>query len=155
MGDTAASFGYWVRRGVLSLARELPWASARMGAALGGRVVHITVDGELAAVRWHEGAARVSERADPEAAPSVTLRTTRRTVMALADGDDTLLDAVLAGRVVLRGATADLAAFHGALMAFLQGAVRAPGFAHTLEEFRRWQRVRDARPSPAESADHA
>lgn len=148
----AVSFGYWVRRGVLSLARELPWASERMGAALGERAVHLTVDGELASVCWRDGAARVRETAEPPA--SVTLRTSRRAVVALADGDDTLLDAVLAGRVVLRGATGDLAAFHAALMAFLQGAVRAPSFAPTLEEFRAWQRARDARTPPEESPDH-
>jgi hypothetical protein len=38
------TFGHWVRRGVVTLARELPWASARMGAALGARGVHLVED---------------------------------------------------------------------------------------------------------------
>lgn len=152
MTRATTTFGYWVRRGVVSLARELPWASARMGAALGERVVHLVVDGELAAVRWRDGAARVRESADPEAPPTVTLRTSRGVVLALADGDDTLLDAVLSGRVVLRGAARDLAAFHAALMAFLQGAVRAPSFTATLEDFRAWRRVRDSHRTSEEPA---
>lgn len=152
---TEKTFGHWVRRGVVTLARELPWASARMGAALGARGVHLVVDGELAAVQWRDGAARVAERPSPDAPPVVTLRTTRRTVIALADGDDALVDAVRAGRIVLRGAPGDLAAFHDALMAFLQGAVRAPGFAATLDDFRAWQRRLDARHDLTEPAEHA
>lgn len=144
-------FGHWVRRGVVSLGRELPWASARMGAALGPRVVALTVDGEDAFVGWRDGAAWVREALPQGLTPTVTLRTARRTVVALADGDDTLVTAVLAGRVVLRGAVDDLVAFHDALMAFLQGAVRAPSFALTLDEFRAWQAARDAQSQPQES----
>jgi len=125
-----------------------------MGAALGTRVVHLMVDDDHAVVRWHNGAARVSEALPPDTIATVTLRTQRSVVMALADGDDTLLDAVRAGRIVLRGAVRDLAAFHDALMAFLQGAVRAPSFVPTLEAFRDWQRRMDA-PSPSqESPSH-
>ncbi len=149
MGDTRRSrFADWVRRGVVGLARAFPWASARMGAA--PRRARSPPRGRRrpAAVRWRDRAARVSPASSPRprtAAPAVTLHTTRPPVIALADGDDTLVDAVLAGRVVLRGDVDDLAAFHDALMAFLQGAVRAPDFAATLVDFRAWQRRRDAR----------
>lgn len=151
MGDAPIAFAEWVRRGVVGLARALPWAAARMDAALGDRLVELSAEGESAWVTARSGVTRVFVAPPDGRRPAVTLHTSRRAIVALADGDDTLLDAVLSGRVVLRGDVADLVAVHDALMAFLQGAVRAPDFVETLVAFRAWQRARDAH-SPPEGA---
>ncbi len=137
------TFGGWVRRALAALGRELPWAYARMCEALGERVVAIEVEGERAVVRCTGCDTRVSETL--AVSPTVELETTRRAVVGMADGEETLVEAVLSGSVVLRGAPDDLAAFHDALVAFLQGAVRAPSFPWKMEEFRKWQTARDGR----------
>jgi hypothetical protein len=127
-------FRGWVDRGLRALSRELPWAHARMAAALGAREVALTVDGEVAAVQ--SDGARVWLRDEPDA-PVVTLRTTRREIVALADAERSLVESVLRGDTVLCGRVDDLAAFHDGLLEFLRGAVRSPSFPALMDGFRR------------------
>jgi hypothetical protein len=126
-------FRGWVDRGLRTLERELPSAHARMAAALGAREVLIAVDADVAVVECD--GARVWLR-DAPAAPCVTLRTTRREIVALADAERTLVASVLRGDTVLRGTVADLAAFHDGLVEFLRGAVRCPSFPGLMDAFR-------------------
>jgi hypothetical protein len=73
---------------------------------------------------------------DEPGAPRVTLRTTRREVVALADAERSLVASVLLGETVLRGRVGDLAAFHDGLVEFLRGAVRSPTFPGLMDAFR-------------------
>ncbi len=130
---TRAPFREWVDRGLRTLLAELPWAHARMAAALGVREVTITVDGEVTAVQ--SDGARVWLRDEP-VAPAVTLTTTRREIVALVDAERSLVTSVVLGQTVLRGRVADLAAFHDGLLEFLRGAVRSPSFPWMMDAFR-------------------
>lgn len=127
------SFRSWVDRGLDALAKELPWAYARMAVALGEREVRLTVDGEVVAVE--SDGARVWLRDEP-GTPAVTLSTTRREIVALVDAERSLVTSVVEGRTTLRGRVADLAAFHDGLLEFLRGAVRSPSFPWMMDAFR-------------------
>lgn len=136
--DEGGAFGRFVARGLAALRDELPWAHARMAAALEGRDVLLTVDGEAVPVTARGGAVEVHPLAPQGFSPCVTLATDRATVARLADAERTITDAVVAGEVALRGAVDDLVAFHDGLMAFLAGAVRSPSFPALLDDYRRW-----------------
>ncbi len=131
---TREPFRGWVDRGLRTLRSELPWAHARMAAALGAREVTITVDGEVTSVQ--SDGARVWLRDDP-GTPAVTLATSRREIVALVDAERSLVTSVVLGETVLRGRVADLAAFHDGLVEFLRGAVRSPSFPWMMDAFRR------------------
>ncbi|MEZ4406578.1 MAG: hypothetical protein R3A52_08895 [Polyangiales bacterium] len=141
MRDVPDRFDGWVRAGLDALRAELPWGYAAMCEALGAREVLITVSGQPAAVRCDGARATVSAEV---ARPAVTLRATAAEVVALADGERTIAEAVIDGRVVMRGEVDDLLAAHDALVAFVRGAVRAPSFAWRLDAFRQWAAARDA-----------
>jgi hypothetical protein len=70
-------------------------------------------------------------------APAIDVRTTRATVLALIDAELSLVDAVLADHLSLRGALPDLLAFHEGLTTYVHGAVRAPSFPALLAAYRR------------------
>lgn len=127
-------FADWVGEGLATLRRELPWAYERMAAALGRREVALSVDGEVVAVVSDGARAWLRDR--PEA-PTVTLSTSRREIVALVDAERTLVTSVLRGETVLRGRVDDLAAFHDGLLEFLRGAVRSPSFPWMMDAFRR------------------
>jgi hypothetical protein len=84
-------------------------------------------------VRCAGGVARVTAEAR---APAVECRTTRRAILDLVDARTTLMAAVVADRVWLRGSVEDLLAFHDGLMVYLGGAVRSPSFPWLLRQFR-------------------
>lgn len=134
MGERRIPFRGWVDRGLRTLEGELPWAYLRMAAALGAREVALTVDDEEATV---ESDGKTVWLRDEPRAPSVTLRTTRREIVALAEAERSLVSSVLLGETVLRGRVEDLAAFHDGLLEFLRGAVRSPSFPGLMDAFRR------------------
>jgi hypothetical protein len=134
-----ASFASFLARSLDVLARELPWAYAKMCETLEGRHVSIELDGQLAVVACSAGTARVTQNGSQSV---VECRTTRTAVIALADARTTLTEAVVSEQVWLRGCVEDLLAFHDGLMVYLGGAVRSPSFPGLLREFRgsSWKR---------------
>jgi hypothetical protein len=137
-GRDLDGFGAFVRRGLAALRDELPWAFAQMARALGDRDVLLEVDDERVAVRAAAFDVAVLPAEPVGFAPRVTLRTDAATVLRLADAERTVVDATIAGELVLRGDVDDLVAFHDGLVAFLHGAVRSPSFPHLLDHFRRF-----------------
>lgn len=140
MPEAPDRFEGWVAAALDALRVELPWGYAAMCEALGAREVLITVSGQPAAVRCDGARATVSADAWR---PAVALRATAAEVVALADGERTVAEAVIEGRVVMRGEVDDLLAAHDALVAFVRGAVRAPSFAWRLGAFRQWAAARE------------
>ncbi len=107
---------------------------ARMCAELAPREVALDVGGEVVAVAFDDR----GHRALPSpVAPRVELATTRAAILDLLDGRITLLDAVLADRIVLRGGLDDVIAFHDGLMTYLHGAVRSFAMPGLLRSYRR------------------
>ncbi len=78
---------------------------------------------------------------EPPQADWLVVPCQRRTaVLRVIDARDTLMSAVLADRLVLRGATRDVLAFHDGLIAYVHGAVRARSFPELLRQFRQRRR---------------
>jgi hypothetical protein len=116
-----------------ALEREVPSAYAAMCTRLAGREVALDVGGERLAIRFT--AQRATFLASAES-PAVELRTSRATILDVIDARDSLMTAVVADRMWLRGHPADVVAFHDGLSAYVHGGVRAPTFRTLLAEFR-------------------
>ena len=116
-----------------ALRGEVPSAYAAMCACLAPRWLVLRVDGETVGLRF----ARTEATFVPTTkSPAVELTTSRGTILDMIDGRHTLLTAVLAEGMWLRGRPADVLAFHDGLTAYLHGGVRAPSFRPLLAEFR-------------------
>lgn len=130
---TSYAFFEFLDRALHALAAEVPAAYARISELLSGRTLRVTVDGISRYVRVEESR-HVLDLAGKETAE---LRTSRSVLVDLLEARRTLLDAVLFDDFVLRGGSADLAALHDALIAFIQGAVRSrtlPSLLHAYLE---------------------
>jgi hypothetical protein len=75
---------------------------------------------------------------DVPAEHTVVLAAGRHALLDLVDGGRTLLEAVDDGSVQLRAAARDLAAFDGAMRAFLAGALRSAACVDLLARYRAW-----------------
>ena len=135
-------FRTFLARSFDALRREVPEAYSRMCRRLASRAVALRVDEERVAVVFARDEARIV--ADGREC-AVEVRTSRTAVLRVIDARDTLMSAVLADRLVLRGAPRDVLAFHDALMAYVHGAVRARSFPDLLRQFRQ-RRRRTSRP---------
>ncbi len=127
-------FGDFLFASFEALAREQPAIHARLCAQLAPRGVAIAVDDEIVAMRFDRHAVARGRSAGTTA---IDVRTTRATVLALVDAELSLVDAVLADCLCLRGALPDLLAFHEGLTTYVHGAVRAPSFPALLAAYRR------------------
>jgi hypothetical protein len=128
-------FGDFLFASFEALAREQPAIHSRLCAQLAPRGVAIAVDDETVAVRFDRHA--VARGRSTGGTAAIDVRTTRATVLALVDAELSLVDAVLADRLWLRGALPDLLAFHEGLTTYVHGAVRAPSFPALLAAYRR------------------
>ncbi len=122
-----------LRAALTAVERETPAYHAAMVSALGVRVVLAEVDDERVALRADRG--RVALDADA-VAPTVVARSRHEHLRALLAGAETVTAALLAGRLFLQGALADLLALETALGHFLRGAVRAPSLPRVLASYR-------------------
>jgi hypothetical protein len=128
------AFADYLRTSLGQIARDAPRLHALAARRLGARALELSVDGEEVGV-WAEGEAL--EVGAPRAPAAVEARTTRRAIVALADGEDDLEAAVVAERVFLRGSVEDLEAGFEALAAYLNGAARSPELVGLMDAFRR------------------
>ncbi len=116
-----------------ALQRELPAVYAQLCRQLCPREVGIVVDGETVAACFQRDDVRLSRH---RVNPAVEMRTSRGAILAVIDGESTLLDSILDDRLCLRGGPEDVLAFHEALLTYVHGAVRAPSFPGLLADFR-------------------
>jgi hypothetical protein len=127
------TFASFLAESFALLRREADDVHGTLCRRLEGRTVAIRVDGEAVAVRFDAIRADVLG-SHPSA--EIEVSTTRAAILDVLAGDLNLLDAVLADRLVLRGAPAALLAFHDGLLLYVHGAVRAPSFPSLLRRFR-------------------
>ena len=139
--STDDSFTAFLRDSFDVLRRETPDLHVLLCRRLDGAEVELRVGGEAIAlsfaeenVAFHEPAPRTETPGPPAA--SVEVVTTRAAILDLIDAEMGMLDSVLAERLSMRGALADLVRFHEGLTIYLHGAMRAPSFRDILGRFR-------------------
>jgi hypothetical protein len=115
------------------IAHDAPRLHALVARTIEGRSLGLVVSGEVVGIRA-EGDRVVL--AAPREPVDVEASTSRRTIVALADGEDDLESAVVGERISLRGTVEDLGACFEALAAYLNGAARSPELGRLMEEFR-------------------
>jgi len=99
-----------------------------------GQTIRIMLDGEVITIAFDQ---RPNLPAPSEpASPCVHLTTNTQTILDLADARLSVLDAILSGRLDLRGEAGELALFYEALLTYLRGAVRCLSFPSLLDQFR-------------------
>ncbi len=99
--------------------------------SLADRAVDLQVDDESLRLVVLED--RVTVR-DGTRAPWIT--TTGETILSLLDAEASLVEVMRDNRLRIRGTAPQLVTFHGALMAFLEGCVRAPGMSARVSKYR-------------------
>lgn len=117
-----------------TLHREAPAHHDLLCDALAALTVNLLVGDERFAVEAVRG--RLAT-AGPARAARVTLETDLATACALLDARRTVVQAVRAGELDVRGSAGDLAAVADALSLLLHGLVRCPSSAALLDELRR------------------
>jgi hypothetical protein len=130
--ERASTFSELLSLSLWHMEREAPQAYASL-CRQAPAAVSLRVDGETVHVAFSPGRARIRSAALP--AP-VHAEVTRKVILALADGEMTLLEALLTDRVHLRGPLADLLRFDDALLGYLNGAVRSPSLRGLFRQYR-------------------
>lgn len=113
---------------------DAPGLYRRIGEHLGRRALSIEVDGEVVCLSAPGGRVTLEEGSIRAVVHACT---TKAEIVALADGEALLEEAIVAERVHLVGAIDDLLACLDALSAFLNGAVRSPELGSLMGELRR------------------
>lgn len=127
------AFADYLRESLGQIEAGLPRVYARLVASLSALRILIDVNGEVVGIRV-EGA-RIAI-VDALANATITARTTRAEIVALADGARTLEEAVFEDRVLLWGSVEDLLLGLDALMIYLNGAARCPELSRLMDLFR-------------------
>jgi len=127
--STPGEFMVLVRHSLERLEQECPPAHAALRHRLRDHCLWITIDGEQFSLAPVGRSLRLSP-ALPQA--TVELQTSRRTLLEVLEGSLPLLDAVLQGRLFLRGTAQALIEFHEALVIYMRGAVRCPSLPELL-----------------------
>lgn len=128
---TEPRFTAFLRASLVLIADEAPELAARAARQLGGATLGVEVDDERLSVRGGErlqiGAAT--------AAAEATVRTHTGTIRALLYGDLAVLDAILADRLELIGATEAIVRLEHTLFLYLNATVRSPGHPALMRRF--------------------
>lgn len=128
MAEPVASL---LRRSLDQLATEVPAGYRSLCDALGPHTIGVDVDGERFGLRGGTAAQVL-----PDGPAQVRIATTRRGLLAVLDGELSLVAAVEADVVTVRGPLDHVVRAHDALVAYVHAAVRAPGPAGLLDALR-------------------
>jgi hypothetical protein len=122
-----------LERARTTLAREAPGHYARFAALLEDAPLRIDVDRVPLLLRFCGNEHRLD---DDDAWAASEVRADAATILALLDGELTLVDAALGERLFLRGSLESVARFERGLELFMDGAVRSPSMPALLQELR-------------------
>lgn len=126
-------FAAYLTESLASIEAGAPAAYALLRRTLGTRRVRLDVGGEVLGLQADESRIAVTAGEGPA---EVDTWTTRAAIVALADGEVTLEQAVLEERMDLQGTVDDLLAGVDALSAYLSGAARCPELIALMDDFR-------------------
>jgi len=129
-----ADFGAFLERSLELLADEQPAQHRRLCERMAGEAVHFEVDGRRLVMRFEAGGVALDARLPVDGA--TLARLDRSTVLDLVDGVVSLPDAILSDRFHLRADLEGVVRFHDALLLYLRGALRCPGFPALLSAYR-------------------
>jgi hypothetical protein len=129
-------FGRFLERSFALLRAARPDIYAECCRRLAPRRVRLRVDGRVLHLRFSAAEAVFGDDAPRDTRVAIDVDTTTAAILQVIDAEASLLDAVLDGRLELRGGVDDLLAFHDGLMTYVHGAVRAPSFPRLLRDFR-------------------
>lgn len=130
--DSAASF---IGTSLKALRVECIQAYQAMCRLMEDRSVLIKISDETMVLVFHDGQIDVIHPTE-KSWPILSLGTNEQTLLDLADGKTTLLDALSAGQLELKGDITEIALVYETLIAYLRGAVRCPSFPHLFDHFR-------------------
>lgn len=146
MSTDGRALAGWITALLDALGAADPTALARLRRLVGRRRARIGLDDEVVDVGF-ERARFVAVPASPRRRVHGTGETDRQTVLDLLDAHCEVTDAILDGRLRVRGATDAVSRIVGAIEILLDAAPRAPALQALAEEFRR-ERLRPARAEP-------
>ena len=124
----------FVEQSLRALAREAPAFYVRLCATLAGRRLLVGGDGEPFALCFRS---EIVMTVPPDGSEDVYLAVSRRTMLALVDGEVTLEDALRQDCLAVRGRLTHVADLFDGLLIYLRGGIRCPSFPPLLSEFRR------------------
>jgi hypothetical protein len=135
MSSPTSSF---VSRALQLVQREAPRCAAALGDALGPIVLDLVIDGERTRMTTSAGRVVIGPRdpVDLEGTILAEVVTRSAVVLALVDGTDALLPAILANRVRVRTPPAHAHRLFEVVNRFVEGCARAPGGPALLDAFR-------------------
>jgi hypothetical protein len=116
-----------------TLRHEAPQFLERLCSTLSNRQVGICSGSETFCVKFQRHGVHVE---DARPAEDVRLAVGRRTILALADGELTLEDALREDRLEFYGSVECVADFYDGLQIYIAGATRCRGFSRLLTDFR-------------------
>ncbi len=122
-----------LQRAISILRSDAPAAFMRMAAELDGLDVALEVEGERFGVSTCDCCVTVGER---HLGASVEVHASRRIILALIDGERSVLQAVLGRELALRGHSSVLPRLARATVAFSDGAIRSPRMRALLDQYR-------------------
>lgn len=133
----APDFFAYLMRSLQVLAADRPDAYGAVCAAAGGLRARLVAAGDARVLSFPEGVPVIE--GDSPAAVEVVFDD--QVILDLIDGRTSLEAALFAERLQIQGAPDAVERFHGALMIYLDGALRVSACLHLLESFRAAQSV--------------
>lgn len=115
------------------LEHEVPDAYEMMCDRLDGYRVGIRVDDEQFVAEFADGRARVLQNVESS---YVQIATSRAAILAVLDGEVSLLNSVLGDEVQAKASLDDLITVNSGLAMYVKGAVRCPSFPALVERLR-------------------
>lgn len=127
--STPGEFMLLVQHSLEKLEQECPPAYAALCHRLCKHCLRVSVDGEMFSLSLSGSSLRLLPQV---LEATVELEASRQTLLEVLEGRLPLLDAVLQGRLFLRGTSEALIDFHEALVIYVRGAVRCASLPRLL-----------------------
>jgi hypothetical protein len=123
----------FVEESLATLRHECPTAYVQLCTLLKPREVLMLIDSETITLTFDHMRVHILPQLRR---PTLSLQTTRQTILDVVDDRLRINEAVLVDAILLQGDVDDLALFYEGLLTYVRGAIRCPTFPALLERFR-------------------